>query len=438
MQTSVTCDWNDGNLVANGDFTKGVVNGLPAGWEPSCPNPALAPKFELVTPKSGKPMLMATGNGRKECWGVIKHPITFEAGKTYRFRVHFKFEGFEDVNHHMIHAVFGPEFNQGVMNYKKDGDWVIGDTRFEGPEKEGEGFMHLYFRYSPNGKVWWDHVSISECEPIPSRPVKIAVNWGYGDMEHWDKWLDLAGQKFVDIALLPESFNGKGVKDPESIDGEANQFMAKKARRWRIHVAGSVYEKRGDLTLNTGSLYGPDGKLIGTYSKNQLFDPECDEGATSGTEMPVFQTRFGKVAFVICYDSWFPEPMRLAAYKGAELILFPSAGYFLDLMPARAADNGVWIAASSGCPAGVWDPSGARAGEEYASETRYCKTGILNYEMDAVNRMIVVTIDMSKKYSPHYWGGPIHSAPGGRRIRQTRIVSLEDQIAQEVKRWWDE
>jgi hypothetical protein len=58
--------------------------------------------------------------------------------------------------------------------------------------------------------------------------------------------------------------------------------------------------------------------------------------------------------------------------------------------------------------------------------------------MDAVNRMIVVTIDMSKKYSPHYWGGPIHSAPGGRRIRQTRIVSLEDQIAQEVKRWWDE
>ncbi len=153
--------------------------------------------------------------------------------------------------------------------------------------------------------------------------------------------------------------------------------------------------------------------------------------------LPVFKTDFGNVGIMTCYDSWFPETARLLAYKGAELILLPNAGYDMELMPARAADNGVCVAVSSeNCPAGIWDSGGARAGEKAADETRYASTAIKSFEKDESYHLLVATLDLSRRWSPHYWGGPMLSAPGGRRLRQTRIVPLEDEIAREAKRWW--
>ena len=179
--------------------------------------------------------------------------------------------------------------------------------------------------------------------------------------------------------------------------------------------------------------------MVGSYSKNQLFDPEEEAGVTPGIGLPVFEADFGRIGIIICYDSWFPEPTRLLAYKGAELILFPNAGYFTGIMPARAADNGVWIATSSlSGPAGVWDPSGARAGEDRPDPTRHVVTSFLAFERDEQWRMVIATIDLSRRYSPHWWGGPMRSAPGGRRLRQTLIAPLEDEIAREAQRWWED
>jgi len=52
--------------------------------------------------------------------------------------------------------------------------------------------------------------------------------------------------------------------------------------------------------------------------------------------------------------------------------------------------------------------------------------------------MLVATLDLSQRWSPHWWGGPMHSAPGGRRLRQSLIRPLQPQIAREAKRWWTE
>ena len=58
-------------------------------------------------------------------------------------------------------------------------------------------------------------------------------------------------------------------------------------------------------------------------------------------------------------------------------------------MPARAADNGVWIAVSSlNSPAGVWDSSGACAGEEESNPTRYVVSSIREFEKDDEWQMI--------------------------------------------------
>ena len=439
VQASPISDWDDGNLIANGDFVKGTVGDIPEGWETVYPNNALAPVFRLARTEDGNSALMATGNGRRECFGYIRRPVHLEANKTYRLRVRLRFEEIDDLNIHLVHGIFAEGFNDGIFTYRKENNWVIGDNRFPGPEKPTDGEVRLYFRFSAHGKVWWERVSLQECEPIPPRLVKIACSWGTGDMDYWAKWLDSAGEKKVDIALLPEMFNGKGVKDAEPIDGPSGSLLAEKARQWRIYVSGTFYEKRGDLVFNTAPLFDREGKLVGAYDKNQLYDPEEDEGATPGVGFPVFQTDFGKVGIIICYDSWFPEPTRLLAYKGAELILFPNAGYFTGLMPARAADNGVWIAVSSlSGPAGVWDSGGACAGEEEPNPTRHVVSSIRSFEKDDEQQMLIATVDLNRRYSPHWWGGPMRSAPGGRRCRQTLIVPIEEEIANEAKRWWEE
>jgi|YNPNPStandDraft_1061719.scaffolds.fasta_scaffold19303_3 predicted amidohydrolase len=427
------------NLIANGDFSRGRGQTLPQGWEVVCPNPALAPTFRWALTAGGQPSLWAAGNGRRECFGYARHPVRLEAGKTYRFRVRLCFQGLEDLNNHLVHGVFSPGFNDGLFTYRREGGEVIGENRFPGPEKDEEGEVRLYFRFSPHGQVWWKQVVLEECEPIPPRLVKVACSWGRGDLDHWARWLDAAGARQVDLALLPEACNGKGVREAEPLDGPTGRLMAEKACRWGMYVSGSFYERRGDLVLNAAPLFDRRGQWVGTYCKNQLYDPEEDEGATPGVGFPVFPTDFGRVGIIICYDSWFPETVRLLAYQGAELILFPNAGYFTGLMPARAADNGVWIVVSSlNGPAGIWDPVGACGGEMEPPPTRYGPSSIRSWEKDEEYRMVTATLELSRRYSPHWWGGPMRSAPGGRRCRQTLIVPLEEEIARQARRWWEE
>jgi predicted amidohydrolase len=424
------------NLIA-GEPGEGTT--LPSGWEASAPNPVLSPRFGSDTDSAGRTGLSAQGNGRTECFGFLARGVNLKAGRTYRLRVHFRTDGIGDVNRHLVHGVFARpanRFNEGVVCYRQASDGIQGERIFRGPAEEMEAEVRLCFRFSADGRVRWDWVSLDECEPIPPRPVRIACSWGTGDLAHWAGWLDAAGRRGVDVALVPEAFNSADPAHAQPLDGEAASLLAEKAAQWHMYVSGSFYERRGDVVLNTAPLYDRSGALVGTYSKNQLYDPELGQGVTPGRGFPVFGTDFGVVGIIICYDSWFPETVRLLAYKGAELVLFPNAGYYSALMPARAADNGVWLATSStDCPAGVWDPSGAQAGEMTPEPTRFAACSFQGVERYENQHLLVATIDMSRRYSPHWWGGPMLSAPGGRRVRQTSIQPIEEEIAAEAARW---
>jgi len=431
--------------VFSANFNDASDHEIPEGWNVVAPNKPLAPKFEVVTSPDGHKCLSAQGNGRPECFGYIWHPVKLQADQTYRFRVKFRFEGIEDVNRHLLHGLFTPDngFNEGVFTYRKEGDSVIGERVFAGPKEEIDAELRLYFRFADVGRVWWEEVSVETAQPIPPRLVKVAVSAGFGDLDRWSKWLDLAGERKVDVALLTEFFNvpkerAAEITTPESIDGPSGSLMAAKAKQWNMYVAGTFRMERDGVIYNSAPLFDRNGKLVGIYDKNLLFDPELDHGTSPGTGFPVFETDFGKVGIMICYDNWFPEPARLMSYKGAELILFPSAGYYAELMYARAADNGLAIAASSSnCPPGVWDSGGNRAGELKPEETRFAPTNIVASENDVENGMLTATLDLSRTPSPHWWGGPMLSAPASRRVRQTWRVPLEEEIAREARRWYE-
>ena len=348
------------NLIAHGDSMEGVAGALPEGWSSFAGNPVLLPSFKLVAGgPGGKYQLLGEGNGREECYGYVRIPVRMTPGKWYRMQVRFRFSGFENVNRCLVHGVFSTpdslQYNNGIFHYRKDGEWATGEAHFQGPAREMDTEVRLYFRYSAQGRVWWDQVLLEEAEPVPSRPVKVAVRLGTRRPQALAAvagrgWLARRGRGSAAGAF---QWN----RDPPKAElpgGPSWQLMSTKARQWKMYVSGTTYIRRGDLVYNTAPLFDRQGKLMGTYDKVMLYDPELDQGATSGTRFPVFDMDFGRMGIITCYDSWFPDTARLLALQGAELALLPNEGYYTELMHARAADNCMCLAVSSGDnPAGV-------------------------------------------------------------------------------------
>jgi predicted amidohydrolase len=107
-------------------------------------------------------------------------------------------------------------------------------------------------------------------------------------------------------------------------DIEINRII-KSAKEQKVYVIVSLAE-RSEIVgtiYNSALLIGPSG-IIGKIRKMHL--PGLEKLYFSeGSEPEVFDTPIGKIGIAICYDSMFPEYVRLLAAKGAEIIAFPSS-----------------------------------------------------------------------------------------------------------------
>jgi predicted amidohydrolase len=115
----------------------------------------------------------------------------------------------------------------------------------------------------------------------------------------------------------------------------------------RSYIVAGIYERDGTLLYNTAVLVGRDGKLAGKYRKTHLPREEWEAGITPGDTYPVFETDFGKVGLMVCWDVQFPEPARAMARQGAEVLLLPIWGGSEVLAKARAIENHVFLLSSS-------------------------------------------------------------------------------------------
>ena len=105
---------------------------------------------------------------------------------------------------------------------------------------------------------------------------------------------------------------------------------------------------------NTAVLLNRNGELVGKCSKSHLTISEYEKGLIPGDSYPVFDTEFGKVGMLICWDAYFPEPSRAMAFQGAEILLVTTAGNPHFRHVAIAKENGVYVLVS--CRSGVIMP----------------------------------------------------------------------------------
>jgi len=116
----------------------------------------------------------------------------------------------------------------------------------------------------------------------------------------------------------------------ETIPGPSSNRISAAAKEAGVVVIASLFERRlPGLCFNTAVVFDADGSLLGLYRKMHIpHDPLFFEKyyfRPGDLGFRVFQTRFAKIGPLVCWDQWFPEGARIAALKGAEVLVYPTA-----------------------------------------------------------------------------------------------------------------
>ncbi len=154
--------------------------------------------------------------------------------------------------------------------------------------------------------------------------------------ELWTTGYYLSKQVFSELA---ETIDGETIRQLKEVAKETNSIIvssfAEKDNEGRLFIAAAIIDKTGEL--------------LGVVRKSLLWARESEIFAMGDIRYPLFETDLAKIGVLICYEMEFPEPSRLLALEGAELIICPSvwsvaASRRWDIqLPARALDNSIFI-----------------------------------------------------------------------------------------------
>ena len=168
--------------------------------------------------------------------------------------------------------------------------------------------------------------------------------------------VEQAAQQGAKLIVLPELWKtGYHVTKEEfeqlaeTPNGETVRLFQHLAKKWSAVMVVPFAEKEGDRLYISLSVMEQSGELLATYRKSFVWGKEKNSFTPGERVYQAIDTSLGKIGVLICYDIEFPEPARLLALQGAELIVVPSV-WSIDAetrwdiqLPARALDNTVFI-----------------------------------------------------------------------------------------------
>lgn len=150
-----------------------------------------------------------------------------------------------------------------------------------------------------------------------------------------EKFIAEASESKADIIVFPEDFLSGGLNDDEIVkladsEGKYRKIFQALAKKYKIDiVAGSIIERNRIGNFNVCYYIDSTGKIKGKYRKINLWLTERKR-VVPGTEIAVFNTKFGKIGLIICWDLMFPEIFRKMLRKGVNIVICPSYWTFED------------------------------------------------------------------------------------------------------------
>ena len=179
------------------------------------------------------------------------------------------------------------------------------------------------------------------CSPDPEKNVR-----------HAGEMVREAAGRGAQVICLPELFRTQyfcqredaALFDlAESVPGPSTERLAEVARVAKAVVIASVFERRAPgIYHNTAVVLDADGSIKGIYRKMHIPDDplyyEKFYFTPGDLGFRAFDTQFGKIGTLVCWDQWYPEGARLTALQGAQVLFYPTA---IGWHPAEKQQFGV-------------------------------------------------------------------------------------------------
>jgi predicted amidohydrolase len=359
----------------------------PDGWQTASPREEIRPQFSFE-PKSGPQRsgsLVIAADAREGLHGFWTKTYSVKGGQWFRFHVLRKLEGAPSPRRNSVVRVLWrndagktvtteePMVRDVLKTFARTAEpeypgdaaadangWMEVAGTYRAPPGATRAIVELHLQWAANARVAWSDVSLAETTAPAERKVRLAsVHYRpksrKSPTENAREFAPLiadAARQRADIVVLPETltYYGVGRKFPECaepVPGPSTEYFGTLAREHNLYIVAGLVEREGALIYNVAALIGPDGKLAGKYRKVALPRSEIEAGIQPGNEYPVFETRFGKLGMMVCYDGFFPEVARQLTVRGAEVIAWPVWGCNPLLASARACENHVYLISST-------------------------------------------------------------------------------------------
>lgn len=377
-------------LVPLATFVGAPASPAPDGWATAAPRDEIKPRFSYL-PKGGpdrRGSFVIESDGSYGRIGKWTRSYAVRGGEHYSFSAVRKITGAKTPRRTAVVRILWqdaegkpvrrdevpfkdspafPGFRQpprAEPEYPADGatnaqGWTDVSGTYVAPTAAKQAVIELELRWEPRSRLEWAKVSFRESPPPPPRIARLATvhfvpRAAKTPEERRRAFIPLiedAARQRADLVVLPEVLTyGSGAsyeEVAEPMPGPSTEFFGALAKKHNLYLVPGLVERDGALIYNVAVLIAPDGKIAGKYRKVTLPRSEVEIGITPGMDYPVFDTRFGKVGMMICFDGFFPEVARELTNRGAEVIAWPVMGCNPLLAAARACENLVYVVSST-------------------------------------------------------------------------------------------
>jgi len=215
----------------------------------------------------------------------------------------------------------------------------------------------------------------------------------------------------VDFIILPEMFMSPYELESFTLykqtkSGEVVDFLRNIAIKYHAYViGGSIPFFDNNNLYNTSFVFDRKGNIIYRYDKLYLFEVTYPDGSTfrerdvlkAGNKPGIFETEFGKMGLMICFDIRFPELAEQLTREGAKVIFVPAAFntftgplHWQVTLRARAIDNQLFVIACSPSRDSVGDY------DVYGHSIVISPLGKVIQELDEFSGVIKVDVDLNE------------------------------------------